>query len=491
MQDVVIVGAGVAGLCAALAAAPRPVLLLSRGRDGLESASALAQGGIAAAVGEGDDPQAHAADTFAAGDHHNEAAAVMSLVQAAPAAVEWLAALGVPFDRDGHGWRLGREGGHGRARIVHAGGDGSGLAIVRALARAVKAAPHVRWLEGWELRGLGVRDGRVVAVRARDAGGHLQEFRAAAVLLATGGIGALFGATTNPPGADGAGLALALAAGAAARDLEFLQFHPTALAVPEARPRPLLTEALRGAGAVLRDDEGRPLMAGQHPLGDLAPRDIVARRLFRHLREGGRCWLDATALAERLAADFPTVAGICARHGLDPARQWLPVAPAMHYHMGGVAVDADGRTTLPGLFAAGEVACSGVHGANRLASNSLLEAVVAGRRAGAAMRAAPARVAAAADSVELGVGATSSDLTRLRCWMDAALGPERDAAGLRRALTCIAADVGLAGSWQGRLAGRLLEAALARPVSLGAHFRRDGISSPEAPACPASRASSR
>jgi L-aspartate oxidase len=333
----VVVGAGVAGLCVALAAAPRRVLLFSRAPG--DGATSLAQGGIAAALAPDDHPDAHAADTLAAGAAHNDAALVQRLVNDAPAAVRWLAALGVPFDRDARGWQLGREGGHDRARIVHAGGDASGRELLAALVRAAAAAPHVERREGWTLRALRRQGGRIAGVRLVRSGGRGElEIETPDVVLATGGIGALFAATTNPPGADGSGLALALATGAAARDLEFVQFHPTALAVPGVWPLPLVTEALRGAGAVLRDDAGVRLMTGVHPLADLAPRDLVARRIWRGQRDGGRVWLDATSLDAAAWRQFPTVRALCGAHGIDPATMPIPVTPAAHFHMGGIAV---------------------------------------------------------------------------------------------------------------------------------------------------------
>ena len=469
-----VVGAGISGLSVALAAAPRPVWLVSRGRPGDASASALAQGGIAAALGEGDDPAQHALDTLVAGAGHNDAACVRWLASQAASAVAWLAGQGVAFDRDGSGYCLGREGGHGRHRIVHARGDATGAAIVAALAARVAGAPHVTWFDAYALQGIGLHAGRVAGVRLADAAGEITELQAGDVVLATGGIGALFAATTNPPGADGAGLALALDAGAAARDLEFIQFHPTALGVAAEGPLPLLTEALRGAGAVLRDGEGRALMAGRHPLGDLAPRDVVAREVWRERHARGSAWLDATALGDSLAAEFPTALAIGQTHGIDPCRKWLPVAPAAHFHMGGIAVDALGRSTLPGLHAVGEVACNGVHGANRLASNSLLEGVAFGRRLGAWLaRHELAPVAAAGEWITLGNGASPCDLRMLRSTLAHSLGPVRNGHGLRRALAEIAATPGLAGAWQGRLATKLLQAALARRDCLGAHWRED------------------
>lgn len=470
----VVVGAGIAGLAVALSAAPRPVWLVSRGRPGDASASALAQGGVAAALGEGDEPAQHALDTLVAGAGHNDEANVRWLVSQAGPAIAWLAGQGVSFDRDDSGYCLGREGGHGRHRIVHARGDGTGAAIVAVLAARAAGAPHITWLDAHALQGIGLKAGRAAGVRLADAAGGTVEWQASDVVLATGGPGALFAATTNPAGADGAGLALALEAGAEARDLEFIQFHPTALAVDVDGPLPLLTEALRGAGAVLRDGDGCALMAGRHPLGDLAPRDVVAREVWRERHAGGGAWLDATALGDRLASDFPTALAIGRAHGLDPRRQWLPVAPAAHFHMGGVSVDALGRSTVPGLHAVGEVACNGVHGANRLASNSLLEGVAFGRRLGhwLARNESPPG-AAAGEWITLGQGAPPCDLRTLRRLLAASLGPVRHGHELRRAIAEIAATPGLSRAWQGRLATRLLHAALARRHSLGAHWRED------------------
>lgn len=502
-MPLVVVGGGVAGLSVALAAAPRPVLLLARGADGAGSASALAQGGIAAALGAGDSPTAHARDTVVAGAGHNEAVAVRYLAAQAPAAIARLQALGLVFDHDRGSLRLGREGGHHADRIVHAGGDASGARLVDALARAVHAAGHVEVRGGVAVDALLLRGSGVAGVRVRDLRtGDAGVVEAANVVLATGGIGALFAATTNPAGADGSGLALGLAAGARARDLEFMQFHPTALAaappiergLPRCRPAgefersaagqaplygaprplPLVTEALRGAGARLLDGRGRPLMAGLHPLADLAPRDLVARRVWQVLQQGERVWLDATVLGDAWPARFPTVHAACLAHGIDPAREPIPVTPAAHFHMGGLATDRDSRTGVRGLHAVGEVACNGVHGANRLASNSLLEGLVFGHRLGRRMAVrAPPRAARGAYAWAIqGDPAGAQALQHLRALLWNAFGPVRDARGLHAARRHLRDDAGACG-WQGRLAIRLLDAALRRDASLGAHHRSD------------------
>ncbi len=479
-MPLVVVGGGVAGLSVALAAAPRPVLLLARGADGTGSASALAQGGIAAALGTGDAPAAHARDTVVAGAGHNEAVAVRYLARQAPRAIARLQALGLAFDHARGRLRLGREGGHHAARIVHAGGDASGARLVDALARAVRAAGHVEVRAGVAVDALLLRGSGVAGVRVRDLRtGHTGVVEAANVVLATGGIGALFAASTNPAGADGSGLALGLAAGAGARDLEFMQFHPTALAVPgaagcSAGALPLVTEALRGAGARLLDGHGRPLMAGLHPLADLAPRDLVARRVWQVLQQGDRVWLDATFLGDAWPARFPTVHAACRAHGIDPAREPIPVTPAAHFHMGGLATDRDSRTGVRGLHAVGEVACNGVHGANRLASNSLLEGLVFGHRLGRrmAVRAPPRAARGAYAWAGHGDPAAAQALQRLRALLWNAFGPVRDADGLHAARRRLHGEADAYG-WQGRLAIRLLDAALRRDASLGAHYRSD------------------
>jgi L-aspartate oxidase len=341
----VIIGAGLAGLMTALRLSPEPVVVLSKAPLGTEASSAWAQGGIAAAVGPGDDPAEHLADTLRAGDGLCDPAVVSRIVSAGPATIERLIQLGVCFDRAANGaLRLGREAAHGRRRIVHAAGDGSGREILRAVIDAVHATPSITVLAGFEAQRLVVQDNAVAGVLAAGQAGPwlLLTNR---VVIATGGIGALFLHTTNPAGAFGQGLALAARAGAALRDMEFVQFHPTALA-GNTYPLALVSEAVRGEGAVLID-------------------------------EMGRRFLDArTALGHRFAAQFPKIAALCNAAGLDPAQHPIPVRPAAHYHMGGIAVDAAGRSTVQGLWACGEAACTGMHGANRLASNSLLEAVV-------------------------------------------------------------------------------------------------------------------
>jgi L-aspartate oxidase len=469
---IVVVGSGVAGLATALAAAPAPVRLLCRAHDGCGSASALAQGGIAAALDPRDSPAAHAHDTLVAGAQHNDEAMVKWLTAEAPAAIAWLQAQGVAFDRDAQGGlQLGHEGGHGAARIVHAGGDASGAALVQALRARVQAAVHVQWRGGVDVDALLMREGRVVGVRTCDERGRHERVEASAVVLATGGIGALYARSSNPAGADGAGLALGLAAGAAARDLEFVQFHPTALEVAGHR-LPLITEALRGAGARLLDAAGNALMAGVHPLGDLAPRDVVSRRVAAVQAAGGGVRLDATGVDGDWERRFPTVLAACLAHGFDPRHAALPVTPVAHFHMGGLATDADGRTSVPGLYAVGEVACNGVHGANRLASNSLLEGVVCGRRLGEGLsHAAEAVVAGPTRVVERGPNLPPAELAVLRELLWQAGGPIREARSLRDAWQACAvlAEVG----WQAQLGKALLRAMRLRTSSLGAHWRED------------------
>lgn len=463
---VVVIGAGIAGLSTALSAAPREVVLIDTG--GLNS-SGLAQGGIAAALGQGDSVSAHVADTLTAGAFHNDPAISRSVIAAAADAIDWLDALGVSFDRSGDGvLQLGREGGHGLHRIVHAGGDGTGERVVAALRERVRTAGHIHWCKGAEADALMMRGDAVAGVRMRDAGGAEEWVASDAVVLATGGIGALFARTTNVESNTGSGLALAMLAGARLRDLEFVQFHPTALDCDQAR-LPLVTEALRGAGARLIDDRGDALMAGRHPLGDLAPRDLVARRVWEASREG-RVWLDATALAAGWERSFPTVLSLCSAMHIDPRREPLPITAAAHFHMGGVAADLLGRSAVPNLHAVGEVACNGLHGANRLASNSLLEGVVCGRRLGSHLRdRRPRTWRGESRVVERGTALPSAMLADLRGRMWGAAGPVRTAAGLGDAIEFCARTPG----WETRVAHAVLTAALHRTRSLGAHWRAD------------------
>ena len=389
--DVLVVGSGVAGLSAALAVpAGRTVLLATKDRLG-HSATRYAQGGIAAVLDPLIDSVAeHVADTLAAGAGLCDPVAVQTLVAEGAQAIADLRARGVHFDREGPAGELARtrEGGHSRSRVVHAGGDATGAELERALTEAVRATPAVRSLEHAFLVDLLTIDGRVAGALLW-SGGRPRVVRSQAVVLASGGAGQLYADTTNPPLSTGDGVAAALRAGAVLADLEFVQFHPTALHVETGDgPRPLISEAMRGEGAVLRDGDGTPVMAGVHPLGDLAPRDVVTRAVAARMAATGarHLWLDATSIpAEHLERRFPTILARCRAAGIEPSRQPIPVSPAAHYLMGGVLTDLDGRTSLPGLFAVGEAACTGVHGANRLASNSLLEGVVFAARIGRAL----------------------------------------------------------------------------------------------------------
>lgn len=475
-QPLIVVGAGIAGLSVALAAAPRPVLLLSRARAGVDTATSLAQGGIAAAVGAGDTAAAHAQDTLIAGAFHNAPAVVQQMVDAAPDALQWLRDQGVPFDETGLHLHLAREGGHGCARVAHAGGDASGRLMLAALSARARQAGHIEWRDDVEVDALLLRADAVAGLRLRDASGREQLVQAPAVVLATGGLCALFAQTTNPAGADGSGLALGLAAGAAGQDLEFVQFHPTALATGASDRLPLLTEALRGAGATLRDARGRSLMAGLHALADLAPRDVVARRVWHSLACGEGAFLHAQALADDWPRQFPTAFALCLAHGIDPRHERIPITPAAHFHMGGLVTDLAGRTSVPGLFAVGEVACNGVHGANRLASNSLLEGVVFGRRTGSCLSTAACNSPARGGGyrlIERGAESDAAQIRQLREQLWRNFGPVREASAMLRTVRTIetlpAGEIG----WRQLLALRLLRAGLQRRSSLGAHWRSD------------------
>lgn len=494
--DVVVVGTGVAGLTAALAAhrAGRRVLVLSKaGRRVGATATQYAQGGIAVVLPDSDDSvDAHVADTLNAGAGLCDIDAVTSIVADGYRAVAELVGDGALFDQAADGaWALGREGGHTRRRIVHAGGDATGAEVQRALDSAA-ASLDVR-TGHTALRVLhDARSGidSVTGVLVADRRG-VGVVHAPAVILASGGLGQLYTATTNPAGSTGDGVALALWAGLAVSDLEFIQFHPTMLFDGRAGGRrPLVTEAIRGEGAKLVDSQGLSVTAGVHPMGDLAPRDVVAGAIDARLRElGEQCvYLDARGISD-FSRRFPTVASACRAAGIDPVRQPIPVAPGAHYSCGGVVTDVDGRTELAGLYAAGEVARTGLHGANRLASNSLLEGLVVGGRAGRAAAGHAGligRVDALADEPFDAAVSARADVQRA---MSRGASVVRDAAGLRQLLDSLGAAPRRALECRSALedaaltlcARAVAAAALVREESRGCHHRAEHPDPAEGP----------
>ena len=465
-------------------------MLLTKGTLA-DSASAWAQGGIAAALGPGDSPALHAADTLAAADGLADPEAVRVLTTEGPERIRQLITLGATFDRGpDRALRLGLEGAHSRPRILHAGGDRTGAMLVGCIAQIVARHPLIEIYEHTEVTRLLVAGDRVVGVAAVRRGASPFTLTGPATVLATGGVGQLFAVTTNPLPATGDGWALAHAAGAELRDLEFLQFHPTAVKLPGVNPAPLISEAVRGAGAFLVDDAGRRFVLDVDARGELASRDVVAQAVAAQDEAGG-AWLDARHIAD-FATQFPGVTALLARYGIDPTRDRIPITPAMHYAMGGIRTDLDGRTTRPGLWAVGEVACTGVHGANRLASNSLLEAMVFADRAaravaaerGAARRSS--RTFATAPAGEAGAGAGADDDAAyetvrgtMRRVMSHDVGVRRSEASLLRAERVLAELVAATpvSAWRTRnqllVAELITRAALGRRESRGGHARVD------------------
>jgi L-aspartate oxidase len=483
-DGVVIVGGGLAGLFCALKLAPRPVTVISVAPLGQGASTAWAQGGMAAAVGEGDSAEAHAADTIAVGAGLVDETIALGLAREAGARIHDLLHYGVPFDRDLEGkLEVAREAAHSARRIVHVRGDMAGKAIISALIEAVRKTSSIHVIEGFAAEALLTEDGAVAGLQLRRVGDPTAKpltIASRAVVLATGGIGHLYAVTTNPAEAAGLGLAIAARAGVVIGDPEFVQFHPTAIMAGR-DPAPLATEALRGEGATLINDKGERFMQARHPLAELAPRDIVARGVFAEIAAGRGAFLDATrALGAHFAEKFPTVHASCIAAGIDPAKQPIPVAPAAHYHMGGIAVDARGRTSLKGLWAGGEVSCTGAHGANRLASNSLLEAVVYAARIAEDIEgheiAAPARLQADA-AIPRNCAMPPLTEANLRAMMTSHVGVIRDHDRLVEAVQSLAAierDTGnIALRNMATTALLVATSAWARRESRGAHCRID------------------
>lgn len=486
VSNIVIIGAGLAGLFAALKLAPTPVTVIAAAPLGQGASSAWAQGGIAAAVGEGDTAEAHAADTIAAGAGLVDQEIAALVAGEASDRVIDLLGYGVPFDRDLEDKLvLSREAAHSAKRVVRVAGDRAGHAIMEAVIASVRQTPSIQVLEGYTVTACERHDDSALQVemqRPDDPAALYVIKDADAVVLATGGIGALYARSTNPVYSSGDGIAIAAGAGAAIADAEFVQFHPTAIDV-DTNPVPLATEALRGEGATLINSAGERFMPAHHADAELAPRDIVARAVFDEIQAGRGAYLDCRdSIGGQFEKRFPTVYKQCKDAGIDPVSDPIPVTPAEHYHMGGVKADAHGRTNVTGLWAIGEVAATGLHGANRLASNSLLEAVVFAARAAADINAS-----VTANTRELhreksnhlpDDGARAVAMAMIRETLHTNVGVVRDEEGLRTALETLSeiqkAAEGDPIITNAATAARFVtEAALRRKESRGAHFRRD------------------
>ena len=475
---VIVIGGGIAGLATALDLAPLPATVLAKAPLGTEASTPWAQGGIAAAMSDDDNPALHAADTLAVGAGLCDPEVARRVTAAAERCLADLAAWGMAFDYDATGkLALGLEAAHSRRRIAHAGGDSTGRMVIETLARAAQASAAIEIFDDTRVTDLVLDNGAVTGVIANRRG-QAAYFPARAVVLATGGVGGLYAHTTNPLGATGSGIALAARAGAILRDMEFVQFHPTAIATSD-DPMPLASEAIRGEGAVLINARGRRFME-DIPGKELAPRDVVARAIWCEIEAGNTVYLDARAIGKNFPGRFPSVTALCRRAGFDPVTQTIPVRPAAHYHMGGLAVDQYGRTTVRGLWACGEVAATGLHGANRLASNSLLEALayarwiaddIAGREATQA--GIPVSVAATTAG-----GTDHACVAGIRRLMSKAVGVVRDDASLAAAIPRLEAlafaESRYSASADLALTSLLIAtAAQERTESRGAHYRRD------------------
>ncbi|WP_424943910.1 L-aspartate oxidase [Aliiroseovarius crassostreae] len=483
---IIIVGAGLGALYAALKLAPQPVVMISPEPLGEGASSAWAQGGVAAAMDAADSPESHAGDTEQAGAGTVDVAVANMVTREARQHIHDLTTLGTPFDRTEDGeYVLSREAAHSFARVVRVKGDQAGAEIMAALIEQVRETPSIQVLEGTMAVDLEVTEGRVTGVAICESDDRRSApvmLRGSAILLAGGGSGGLYALTTNPPRIRGQVIGMAARAGAEIADAEFVQFHPTAMDVGE-DPAPLATEALRGEGAVLINKHGKRFMLDVHPDAELAPRDVVARAIFAEVQAGNRPMLDTRAvLGEGIKTQFPSVAEYCARNGIDPALEPIPVAPAAHYHMGGISTDMKGRASLDGLWVCGEASSTGLHGANRLASNGLLEALVYARLCAQDIRATTGDLPAA-DPVDIrfepgGAAPDEAAVLALRRVMTDFVGVVRDEAGLTRALVDIARleqDQAHSPSFKNMCATATLiaAAALERRESRGAHERSD------------------
>jgi L-aspartate oxidase len=492
--DVIVIGAGVAGLAFALSMpVSTRVALLTKGNMG-ESNTRWAQGGIAAAIGADDTVELHEQDTLYAGAGLSDPESVHELLNDGPEAIDWLLSLGTAFDRDDSTGELelGREAAHSRRRVLHAGGDATGAEIERALVAAVRSRPNVEILESSFAIDTIVRDGRCVGALIALKSNEIVAVEAQTVVLAAGGAGQLWATTSNPPAATADGIAIAMRARAAVADLEFCQFHPTVLQLPGETPF-LVSEAVRGEGAYLRDRAGRRFMLAEHEMAELAPRDVVARGIQKQMAADStdHVYLDLRHLdGPTMRRRFPTIARELDARGLDLATDLIPVAPAAHYFMGGVVANSEGVTSLPGLLAIGEAACTGVHGANRLASNSLLEGLVFGRKAAESVNLAPGRIGGVIQTPLVepeeepqrsSPGRHRSEIQQI---MSRHVSVVRDAVGLTTAICELA---GIADALESAPSGRdawitanmvqaahtIATAALLREESRGAHYRED------------------